>query len=134
MHNKLPTGLGFAVLAAVLFGASAPFAKLLLGEIPPILLAGLLYLGSGSGLTLVYLSRKARATEARLTVKDAPWLAGAVFFGGVVGPVLLMVGLRATSPNGFVMSLLIDVKICERIRLNCQAISNRLSSTILVGW
>ena len=40
----------FALLAAALFGASTPFAKLLVGNLPPILLAGLLYLGSGIGL------------------------------------------------------------------------------------
>ncbi len=43
----------YALLAAALFGASTPFAKLLVGEIFPVLLAGLLYLGSGIGLTLV---------------------------------------------------------------------------------
>ena len=42
----------FALLAAALFGASTPFAKLLVGNMPPVLLAGLLYLGSGLGLTL----------------------------------------------------------------------------------
>jgi hypothetical protein len=44
-----PAGVGVAVAAAVLFGASTPFAKLLLGQLPPVLLAGLLYLGSGLG-------------------------------------------------------------------------------------
>jgi drug/metabolite transporter (DMT)-like permease len=50
--KTLPAGVGVAILAAVLFGASTPFAKLLLGEIPPVLLAGLLYLGSGAGCPL----------------------------------------------------------------------------------
>lgn len=47
----------YALLAAALFGASTPFAKLLVGEHPPILLAGLLYLGSGTGLMLFRLVR-----------------------------------------------------------------------------
>lgn len=47
------TRVAFALVAAVLFGASTPFAKLLLGEgVSPVLLAGLLYLGSGCGLAL----------------------------------------------------------------------------------
>ncbi len=47
----------FALLAALLFGASTPFAKLLLGDVAPVMLAGLLYLGSGVGLTLIRLIR-----------------------------------------------------------------------------
>jgi|SRR5579871_110454 len=93
-----PKGVGFAVLAAVLFGISTPFAKLLLGEISPVLLAGLLYLGSGLGLSILYLTNRTGG-EARLTRKDAPWLAGAVAFGGVLGPVLLMLGLNAAPAS-----------------------------------
>jgi drug/metabolite transporter (DMT)-like permease len=85
------------VLAAVLFGASTPFAKLLLGGLRPVLLAGLLYLGSGAGLSILRLLRgRNDMKEALLTHVDVPWLAGAVFFGGVLGPVLLMLGLKAT--------------------------------------
>src|SRR4051794_10155572 len=59
-NASLPRGVGFALLAAPLFGASTPFAKLLLGSLSPLLLAGLLYLGSGSGLSLLYLFRRTR--------------------------------------------------------------------------
>ncbi len=88
-----------ALAAAALFGASVPFAKLLLGEIAPIVLAGLLYLGSGLGLAIL---RFARATsdhsrEARLTASDWGWLAGAIVAGGVAAPVLLLWGLSTSS-------------------------------------
>ena len=43
----------YALSAALLFGASTPFAKLLVGNEAPVMLAGLLYLGSGIGLTLI---------------------------------------------------------------------------------
>src|SRR5438105_2284122 len=89
-------GVGFALLAAVLFGVSAPFAKLLLRAASPQLLAGLLYLGSGVGLTLVWFIRRNRPREAPLTRRDAPWLAAAIAFGGVLGPLLLMAGLTRT--------------------------------------
>lgn len=82
-----------ALLAAILFGASTPAAKVLAGEIHPVLLAGLLYAGSGIGLSLWLALRKGRAS--RLQRADLPWLAGAVLAGGVVAPVLLMVGLSA---------------------------------------
>ena len=84
-----------ALVAAALFGASTPFAKLLLGDISPVMLAGLLYLGSGLGLALLRLvqSRNERPREARLAGSDWGWLAGAIFSGGVVAPVLLLWGL-----------------------------------------
>jgi drug/metabolite transporter (DMT)-like permease len=109
MMSSLPAGVGFALMAAVLFGASTPFAKLLLGDMAPVLLAGLLYLGSGLGLSALYLlRRRTAATEAPLTRVDLPWLAGAVFFGGVLGPVLLMLGLRATPASA--ASLLLNLE------------------------
>lgn len=98
-RRRLPTGVGFALLAAVLFGVSTPCAKLLLGETPPLLLAGLLYAGSGLGLSVIRLCVPPSAAEAPLTRSDMPWLMGAVVTGGVLGPVLLMSGLRATSAS-----------------------------------
>ena len=89
-----------ALAAAVLFGAAAPFAKLLLGEVAPQLLAGLLYLGAGIGLAAVHFGRAALgipAPEAPLRAADLPWLAAVVVFGGVMGPLLLMLGLARTE-------------------------------------
>src|SRR5438874_13109799 len=83
-------GVAFALGAALLFGLSTPFVKLLVGRLEPALLAGLLYLGSGTGLAvwrwLDRLLRRQRAREAPLTRADLPWLAGAIASGGVVGP------------------------------------------------
>ena len=84
-------GVVAALAAAILFGAGAPAAKLLLGSTSPWLLAGLLYLGSGVGLALVRQFR--RAEPIRLARGEVKWLAIAVAAGGVIGPVLLIVGL-----------------------------------------
>lgn len=95
-------GIGMALAAALLFGASAPLAKLLLEQTSPQLLAGLLYLGSGIGLGLVWLRRRQSSEAARetpLTRRDIPWLAGAIVFGGILGPVLLMIGLTRTPAS-----------------------------------
>lgn len=100
MLTPVRSGIISALVAAALFGASTPLAKLLVGAVPPILLAGLLYLGSGVGLLAWFLLRRLRtdhsAREAALTRRDVPWLAGAVLSGGVIGPVLLMLGLAHT--------------------------------------
>jgi drug/metabolite transporter (DMT)-like permease len=87
-----------AVLGAVLFGASAPLSKVLLGDVDPVLLAGLLYLGSGSGLLAFKLLRRASGMPSGIPLSrnDAPWLAGAVLAGGVVAPIALMLGLQST--------------------------------------
>lgn len=88
-----------ALAAAALFGASTPFAKLLLGDISPVLLAGLLYLGSGIGLALFRLAQgsSGRPREAPLGARDWAWLAGAILAGGVAAPVLLLWGLSKSS-------------------------------------
>ncbi len=92
-------GVVYALLAAALFGASTPFAKTLLGQVAPVTMAGLLYLGSGIGLLGCYLARaffqrREESQLASLSNADLPWLAGAILTGGVCGPVLLMLGLR----------------------------------------
>ena len=90
-------GVVMAMGSAALFGASTPLAKLLLGGgVDPWLLAGLLYLGSGIGLGLYHVAQRLRAgpaPEAPLQRADLPWLGLIVLVGGVIGPILLMIGL-----------------------------------------
>ncbi|MBI3477340.1 MAG: EamA family transporter [Acidobacteria bacterium] len=110
----MKSGVIYALAAATLFGASTPFAKLLVGQIPPIILAGLLYLGSGIGLLSWlllrrrFIDRRARQSESLLTRRDLPWLAGAIAVGGVVGPLLLMYGLTLTTASA--SSLLLNME------------------------
>lgn len=97
--SHLWPGVPLALASAVLFGASTPLAKALLGEIPPSMLAGLLYLGSGVGLFAVaHLRRRA----------DLPWLIAVVLSGGIVGPLLLMFGLTASFASA--ASLLLNLE------------------------
>ena len=92
-------GPTLALAAAVLFGLSAPAAKMLLGAMDPWLLAGLLYLASGVGLGAMFTVRAATGgvRETPLHRADAPWLGGAVVTGGLIGPVLMMFGLMHTG-------------------------------------
>lgn len=101
-------GVRAALIAAALFGLSTPCAKLLLGQIHPALLAGLLYLGSGVGLFFLWALMPSGASGAPLRRSDLPWLAGAVLSGGVAAPLLLMAGLRATSASA--ASLLLNLE------------------------
>jgi drug/metabolite transporter (DMT)-like permease len=96
-------GVVAALAAAILFGASTPFAKLLLGEVAPWLLAGLLYLGSGLGLLV--LRQILRSKTPLLAKGERAWLAGAILSGGVVAPVLLLYGLVRMPASGASMLL-----------------------------
>ena len=91
-----------ALLSAALFGVSTPAAKLLLGTIEPAVLAGLLYCGAGLGVAVLRrLSRSSAgiqvAEEVPLGRSHLPWLAAAIVAGGIVGPLLLMMGLARTD-------------------------------------
>jgi drug/metabolite transporter (DMT)-like permease len=92
--------------AALLFGASTPLAKLLLGSTSPWLLAALLYLGSGLGLLLA--RRLMRATKVSVPRNERWWLAGAIAAGGIVAPVLLLYGLAGMPASG--ASLLLNAE------------------------
>ena len=98
----------YALASAALFGASTPLAKLLVGEVQPLALAGLLYLGSGIGLLGWFLLRKRGERATNLSRADLPWLAGAILAGGIVGPALLMYGLTRT--DGATASLLLNLE------------------------
>lgn len=110
MRTRWNRGVQSALLAALLFGASTPLAKGLLSDLPPQVLAGLLYLGSGVGLGALWLWRRrtGRTGEAPVSRRDLPWLLGAIGFGGGLGPLLLLVGLRQTPASG--ASLLLNLE------------------------
>lgn len=102
----------YVLVAAILFGASAPLSKMLLEETEPIILAALLYLGSGLSAVLLIIFRLAYEKdvpiEANLTPQDIPWLAGAVIAGGILAPILLLLGLQSTPAA--TASLLLNVE------------------------
>ncbi len=86
-----------ALGAALLFGAATPLAKALLGGVAPWMLAGLLYLGAGAGLTIVKLAAKRKAIGPAIARADWPWLILAIAVGGGIAPVLLVAGLSITD-------------------------------------
>ena len=100
------SGVIATLMAALLFGAGTPLAKLLLSDVSPWLLAGLLYVGSGVGLTIYRLIT--RAQWSHLPGKEWPWLLGAVASGGIVAPILLMFELTRMPASG--ASLLLNAE------------------------
>jgi drug/metabolite transporter (DMT)-like permease len=107
------TAVLFALASAALFGASTPAAKALLGSMQPAVLAGLLYCGAGVGIALLRRTAPALlpslgAREQALGRNDWPWLAGAIAAGGIVGPLLLMVGLARTGASSASLLLTLE--------------------------
>src|SRR5437762_357652 len=112
MDNGLTAGMSrrgalFGLLAAALFGMSAPLAKLLLGSVSPTLLAGLLYLGAALGLWALRVVIPS-SSEAPLRRADMPKLIAVMLTGGMAGPVLMLLGLQRLS--GITGSLLLNLE------------------------
>lgn len=92
----------------MLFGATTPFAKILVGDIQPLMLAGVLYLSSGLGLSIIQLFSPDHKNSTLISKQDFPWLFGAIVFGGILGPALLMAGLSSTQAS--TSSLLLNLE------------------------
>lgn len=106
-------GAALGLAAAILFGFSSPLAKLLLTDIDPLMMAGLLYIGAGGGLLAYELLTgrfKDRDTRRETPIRreDLPLILSILIAGGIVGPVLLLIGLERLS--GVVGSLLLNLE------------------------
>lgn len=123
--------IGFALVAALLFGASTPLAKSLLGELSPWLLAGLLYLGSGVGLAVVRLVRDRGWTPSGLAPGEWRWLLGATVFGGLLGPLALLQGLQHTVAS--TASLLLNLEAVLTTLLAWLVFREHVAPRIVLG-
>src|SRR5678815_3827698 len=121
--------IAYALLSAALFGASTPLAKLLVGGIAPLALAGLLYLSSGIGLGLWLLIRK--RPVAGVARADWPYMSSAVAAGGVLAPALLMYGLRRTEAS--TASLLLNLEAVFTAALAWVAFRENVDKRVFVG-
>ncbi len=134
MNSRIPiAALAPALIAPFLFGLGAVASKLLLSDIPPVLLAGILYLGSGLGLGAVWLlrPRTAAMTGSPLERADLPWLSGAILCGGAIGPVLLMLGLARTSASA--ASLLLNLETAFTASLAWAIFGERATTRLALG-
>ena len=98
--TKRPSAIFYAVLAAALYAISSPVSKLLLVEVPPTMMAALLYLGAGIGMSLIAFYRYKRGKlkeEMNLTRKELPYTLGMIALD-ILAPIFLMVGLTMTTP------------------------------------
>lgn len=133
-NSHLWPGVPLALGSAILFGASAPLSKLLIGSIDPWLLAGILYLGAGAGLALVHWGRPViglQTVEAALKRPDLPWLAAVIAFGGLLGPLFLMLGLSHTSAASG--SLLLNLESLATMGIAWVVFRENVDGRLLLG-
>jgi drug/metabolite transporter (DMT)-like permease len=108
-------GFGLALLSAVLFGASTPASKALLGSLEPLQLAGLLYAGAAVSMLPFVARERRKGLRTRFDRANKVRLIGAVLFGGVLGPVLLLTALRLTLAGS--VSLLLNLEMAATAML-----------------
>lgn len=121
-----------ALLSAVLFGLTTPLAKQLLVGTPPLLVAGLLYLGSGIGLTAWILIVDRGKFSLGVARADWPWLCGAIIAGGVIAPALLMFGLSRT--DAATSSLLLNLEVVLTAVLAWVVFREATSLRVVLGF
>jgi len=90
-------GAVYALSSAALFGASTPAAKLLLRDLSPLMLSVPLNLGAAIALSAYRFLPAFESREAQITRRDLPPICGVIFFGGIVGPILMLLGLPRLS-------------------------------------
>lgn len=100
LKEKHNTAILFAILAAALYAISSPISKILLIKVPPTMMAGLLYLGAGIGMSIIGFYRKKSGktkAEMKITKKELPYTIGMVVLD-ILAPIFLMIGLSMTTP------------------------------------
>ncbi len=122
-------GILLALVSALLFGASTPASKLLLADLSPFQLAGLLYLGAALGVAPLTMMARRREPRARLDLANRRRLAGAVILGGIVGPVLLLMGLQRASAAS--VSLILNLEMAATAALGVAVFREPLARA---GW
>lgn len=101
MKTKQNIAIFWAILSAALYAISIPLSKILLIEIPPAMMAALLYLGAGIGMSILWVVRSNKdklKSELKLTKKEMPYTVGMVVIN-IGAAVFLMIGLAMTTSS-----------------------------------
>lgn len=133
MKKTTGAGILLAVLAAALYAINAPFSKLLLDFVPPTLMAGLLYVGAGLGMSVIALIRKVRKTprtEQPITKADLPYTLAMILLD-IAAPICLLLGLSYTSAAS--ASLLNNFEIVATAIIALMVFKERISARLWMG-
>lgn len=133
MERNRKGGITCAILAAALYAVNAPLSKLLLGFVPPTLMAGLLYIGAGLGMVVIALLRKLRkagSKELSLTKAELLYTAAMILLD-IAAPICLMLGLKATTAAN--AALLNNFEIVATAVIALMVFKERISPRLWLG-
>lgn len=133
MDKNTRKGIALALLAAALYALNAPFSKLLLDSMPPVLAAGFLYIGAGIGMALLALVRKISGRggrEMRLTSGEFGFTAAMIVLD-IAAPICLLLGLRTTAAAN--ASLLNNFEIVATALIALAAFGEKISARLWLG-
>lgn len=124
-------GVGLALVAAVLFGATVPLGKELLGDLPPLALAAVFYLGCGIGLAGVILVRRLRGHRIQFAPRHGLPFVFSLVSGGIVAPILFTSGLDRTSSVS--AALLLNLEVVFTVLLARLVLREAVGGSRLMG-
>ncbi|MEM9922651.1 MAG: EamA family transporter [Cyanobacteria bacterium P01_D01_bin.50] len=127
MNKKLPILL--ALIAAALFGSATPASKVLLDSFSPMQLAGLLYLGAAIGVMPLLLKNREVKLPTNLSNKNRLYILGAIFFGGILAPIFVLLGLQFASSAS--VSLWLNLELVATAILGYCFFQDHLGT---IGW
>jgi drug/metabolite transporter (DMT)-like permease len=125
--SKLPLAMAF--LAALLFGAATPASKALLQALPTFQLAGVLYLGAALGVLPLIFHKRTFSWPWSWDRKTSLRLIGAISMGGVLGPVLLLFGLKLAASAS--VSLWLNLELIATVLLGYLFFKDEIH---IYGW
>jgi len=133
LKSKSSISILWAILAAALYAISSPISKILLNQIPPTMMAALLYLGAGIGMSVIGLCRHKTyqlGMENRLTKKELPFTVGMVILD-IAAPIFLMFGLTLSDPAN--VSLLNNCEIVTTSLIAFLIFKETISKRVWIG-
>ena len=127
--SNITTFVIAGLTSAFFFGAATPASKALLDGIEAQSLAGLLYLGAALGVLPLIMREGTFRWPWKAGQTTLLLLTGAIVLGGILGPLLLLLGLRAASSGS--VSLWLNLEIVSTVILGHFVFREQLA---LRGW
>ncbi len=114
--------------AGVLFGIATPISKILLEKMNSFQLAGLLYLGAAIAFLPYVLKHKLQWIK---TTNQKKAILGIIVFGGLLGPLFLMIGLKASASSS--VSIWLNMELVATAILGIIFFKDHLDKSAIIG-
>jgi drug/metabolite transporter (DMT)-like permease len=119
------------LLAGFLFGVATPLSKIILSQLNGFQLAGLLYVGAA--LTFIPFVIKHKKVEFIALKRSGKkkHLIGIIVFGGILGPLFLMIGLK--TANAMSVSIWLNMELIATAILGVLLFKDHLDRFAVIG-